>query len=136
MRYLILSERDRERFGCPDKLPFEWGRLTNKEVALLPKLGFKSLAEVHRMLVQHADDGASEESIKALDAVVWLALRRSGVHVEFNDDFEYDLDLEWFDDDPPPPVVEEDQGKAPGSAAPRKSSPRTARSSSRTSRQR
>jgi hypothetical protein len=135
MRYLILSDRDRERFGCPDKMPFEWGRLTNKEVALLPKLGFKSLAEVHRMLGQYVEEGVSEESIKALDVVVWLALRRSGVHVPYDENFEYDLDMEWFDDDPSPaPAVEEDPGKAPGSAAPRKSSPRTAPSSSRTSR--
>jgi len=134
MRYLILSDRDRERFGCPDKMPFEWGRLTNKEVALLPKLGFKSLAEVHRMLGQYVEEGVSEESIKALDVVVWLALRRSGVHVPFDENFEYDLDMEWFDDDPAPAAVEEDPGKAPGSAAPRKSSPRTAPSSSRTSR--
>ena len=134
MRYLILSERDREKFGCPDKLPFEWGRLTNKEVALLPKLGFKSLVEVHRLLRQYADEGLTEDTVRALDAVVWLALRRSGVHLD-TVDIEYDVsDMEWFDDDPPPPPAEEDPGKAPGSAAPRKSSPRKAPSSPRTSR--
>lgn len=134
MRYLILSERDREKFGCPDKLPWDWGQLSNKEAVLIQRLGFKSLKDVLRLLAQHADDGVTEETVLAVDAVVWLALRRCGIHVDIQD-LEYDLGMEWFDDDPPPePIVSPDgPGKDPD-PAPSANSRKTRSTSSRTSR--
>ena len=135
MRYLILTERDRERFGCPDKMPFDWASITNVELVKLKALGFGSLQDVARRLQAYAKEGLTEDTVVALNAVVWLALRRSGVHVDINDEFEYDLGLEWYDDDPDPePIVKDDPGKAPESAASTRSSPRTGTPRSRTSR--
>lgn len=136
MRYLILSERDREKFGCPDKLPFDWTALTNREAVAIQGLGFGSLSGLQRMLAEQIEEGVNEKTVAALDALVWLALRRSGIHVDIHE-LEYDLAMEWYDDDPAPePIVKDDPGKAPGPAAPRKSSPRPARASKGTSRRR
>jgi hypothetical protein len=135
VRYLILSERDREKFGCPDKLPFSLTNLTNREAVMLQKLGFKSVEDISRRLAAYAEDGLTEEAVLALDAMVWLALRRSGIRIVLDETFEYDLDMEWFDDDPEPePIVSGgDPGKEQAPAA-SKSSPRTSSASSSTSR--
>jgi hypothetical protein len=125
VRYLILSEVDQQRYGCPDKLPFDMARITNNEVRALFTLGFKSLNQIVKLLAEGLDD-INDQVLAALDAVVWLALRRSGVHVDIRE-LEYDFNgLAWFDDEADvEPIVDltADPGKAEAS---KRSSPRKA----------
>ena len=115
---LSLSPVDRERFGCPAELELSLNSVTNQEMRTLGRLGFKSLGGLAKALqakVVKDDDGNTvdiEYDQDALDAVVWLALRRSGVETDpRSDEFAYDvLGIRWLADEERPEP--DDLGKA------------------------
>ena len=127
MGYLVLSEADQARLGCPSKLPFDHTTVTNREAVVLarfggwhtPRLWYRALTTTPVYL---NDDGTSrilgrdeerpdeEPYDAAVDpvawtAAVWIALRRAGIPTDL-DTLEFDLQnlrlVEDEDDEPAP----------------------------------
>ncbi len=100
--YLILSKSDRERLGAPERLLLDLDSITNREAVQLRTVGFRTPRLFRRALAAaRLDDDGNEvtgndaklasEGGKAVDfeidyaawtAVVWLALKRSGVDTD------------------------------------------------------
>jgi hypothetical protein len=80
-----LSDADRERFGCEEWLPVDLPSMTNREAAAIQQAyGFNDNAEIadaFNAQYQRDEDGnfvQFKPDYRALDAVVWLALRQVG----------------------------------------------------------
>jgi hypothetical protein len=129
MPKLRLAAVDRERLGCPELLDSSIASMTNREAMELQKIGYPTPG----LLAAALRAGGAETDFRAITALVWLALRRAGVQVEF-DTLEFNLnDLESVPDPEPEPVVSE--GKAPGREV-STNSPRKRSTSTGTSRRR
>lgn len=129
MPKLRLAAVDRERLGCPELLDSSIASITNREAMELQKIGYPTPGLLAAALRRDKE----ETDFRAITALVWLALRRAGVDVEF-DALEFNLsELESVPDPEPEPVVIE--GKAPGrevsTSSPRKRSTNTATSKRR-----
>lgn len=125
---LRLGEADRARLGCPELLESPIGTMTNREAIALQSIGYPS----PRLLAEALRKSGDDTDYRAITALVWLALRRGGVEVEF-ESLEFSLaDFDWVLD-PVVEPVEVTTGKAPARAG-STSSPRRNSTSTATSR--
>jgi hypothetical protein len=134
---LALTAKDCERLGCPAAMDIDLSTLTNREAVLLQALGFPSVSALGRRLQFTTNDvGDTLIDYAAWDALVWLALRRSGIDVDVHT-FEYDVHgIQLGDEKPQPlPGAQEDPGKAEGLEA-STNSPRKRSAKAQTSRRR
>lgn len=83
--YVLLSEADQQRLGCPEQLRYEPTEITAREQSTLQKaFGFHTLQELFeamRAMVALDDAGEVTKVSKNPDvflAVAWLALRQNG----------------------------------------------------------
>jgi hypothetical protein len=88
---LRMSDEDREKFGCPEWLDVDLGRVTNRQAAVLQKAyGFRSLDELGTRFdaqFARAEDGTIDRAglrydYDTWDALVWLGLKRAGVDAD------------------------------------------------------
>jgi hypothetical protein len=131
---ITLTEKDAERIGCPRVVEFDDGRIMTREAIAIQRSTGYTLEGLGRGLsglpvkdrdgnIQYVtgEDGNEivdefghrkvlrEVDIEALLVAAWIAVRRAGVQVPW-DDFDLDLLGTQFGDDE---VV--DEGKAPPS---------------------
>lgn len=86
-----LAEDDRARLACPELIEFDETRLRLSEARKLQKVSGFHPADFVK--------GLQEGNVDALAAVIWLAMHRAGVEVEY-DDLDFDLNgLEEVPDD-------------------------------------
>jgi hypothetical protein len=132
---ITLTEQDAQRMGCPRVIEFDDDRIMAREAVLIQKTTGWSIEGLGRGLtgmpvkddagnLQYVTDESGEEirdefghrtvlrevQVEALLAAAWIAARRAGVNVPWED---FDLDLlatQWGDAE----VV--DEGKAQPSA--------------------
>jgi hypothetical protein len=84
--YILLSESDRERLGCDERLPLELTDITAREQATLQKaFGYHTVEDVvaaHRAMWDFDSEGKTaggRRDPQLLLAFSWLALRQSGL---------------------------------------------------------
>lgn len=101
-----LSDRDRERLGCPEFLPIDLSSVTNREAIVLARSGFATPRILASALLPKSDDGEMLINWAAWTGLVWLALRRAGVETD-PQTLEFDIeDFEYKKDPEPEPAVE------------------------------
>lgn len=90
-----LNEEDRQRLGCPEWLEFDFRKLSFKEaIALQKSTDFKSVEDLFSAfwkpaLGKDTDPTGLVVDYEAVFCAVWLALRRAGVKVPYEElDFE------------------------------------------------
>lgn len=101
MGWIQLSDEDRERYGGPEKIPFEYGRWGLKSVdAMEQEVGWtvEDLGNAMRRKQLDGDgqpildeDGTARINPRpmAIAVLAWMALRRIGIRHAW-DDFEID----------------------------------------------
>lgn len=84
--YLILSESDRERLGCPEKMNFKIDEMTAREQATIQAAfryddSFQLLEALNAMYSydKETDTTTVRLSPEPMLSLAWLALRQSGV---------------------------------------------------------
>lgn len=115
MPSIRLSEKDRERLGCPELLPFDIFSVTNREAIVLRDLGYTTPKQwriaLEAIPVEKDDDGKvidAEIDYVAWTGLVWLSLRRAGIDTDVKT-LEFDAyDIGYIKDPEPEPVK---QGK-------------------------
>jgi hypothetical protein len=100
-----LAEADRERLGCPEWLDLTLSSITAREAGTIQRLGGygpDELADALRgePIIRDGQPVVDDEGqpklrydFDAWVAVVWLALKRSGVTVPYNE-LDFDLEIE------------------------------------------
>jgi hypothetical protein len=75
MGYIELAPSDREKFGAPERIEFEYNQIGLRTIAALKS----EVGHTLETLASAIDDkGGNEE---ALAAVVWMVLRSAGIRV-------------------------------------------------------
>lgn len=138
---IYLSAADRERFGAPEFLPFKpiFGLREAAAMKVATKWSVERLVEAWQerpaldeagnILMRPALDEAGEPLLdgegqpkvepvmernpEAYAVIVWLALRRAGIKVPYDDDFDIDTNVRILDDED----EQDDLGKAPTTEA-------------------
>lgn len=132
-----LASSDALRLGCPQDVEFDAERIMGREAIMLSKIGWppdRLAADAHRPVLdgdgkpvferdergEFVRDGAGNPVVlfgvdpEALMAVLWLAVRRAGVDIDWKD---FDVDLQG--------VEQLDEDEEPGKATPATTSKRT-----------
>jgi len=123
---LVLSPKDRERLGCPETLPIELDRLTNREAMALQRMGFRTIRALQKRLEVkqvEGDDLDMEMDYAAWTALVWLALQRAGCEQDF-EGLDFDLFGLRIKGEAEVEPADESPGKAPARGG-LKTSPKT-----------
>jgi hypothetical protein len=134
-----LSEADRKRLGCPEWLDVQLTSITAREAATIQRLGGYDPDELAEALkgtpvmrdgqpVYETDadgntvmeDGKPKPKLRydfdAWVAVIWLALKRAGVTVPYNElDFDLEIDVEAADPEGEVPAEGKESDSTPTS---------------------
>lgn len=106
-----LSAADRERLGAPEWVDYDPSKMTNREAAQLQRAGYDPPQEglAAAWVAQQPDpDGPLRIDFDVWTAVVWMALRRAGVTVPYD---ELEFDAYGITVEPPPEPEVGDEGK-------------------------
>lgn len=107
MPHLRLSDRDRERLGCPELIPLDIYGITNREAIEVAKLGYKT----PRMFREGLNRKGEDFDHLAWTGAVWMALRRAGVETDIQT-LEFDVEMLAYIPDPEPVEAVAESGKA------------------------
>ena len=79
MGYIELAPSDREKYGAPERIEFEYNRIGLRTIAALKQETGHTLETLAAAL---DDKGRNEEAVAA---VVWVVLRSAGIRVPWDE---------------------------------------------------